>query len=49
MLTIATVDNESLTIILLALSIGRKEAMSVSLFYEIRMPGRQVLSVPPLK
>lgn len=49
MLTIATVDNESLTIILLALSIGRKEAMSVSLFYEIRTPGRQVLSVPPLK
>lgn len=49
MLTIVTVDNEALTTIMLALSIGRKEAMSVSLFHEIHLPGRYILSVPPLK
>lgn len=47
---IVTMDNEPLDHnYYLALSIGRKEAMSVSLFHEIRMPGRYALSVPPLK
>lgn len=47
---IVTMDNEPLDHnYYLALSIGRKEAMSVSLFHEIRMTGRYALSVPPLK